>query len=68
MSSTTDSILDDEQLILEEYRAAKKCGYADIEISVHRGELAKVWVTSKRSGDDLKATRKLKEGESVQAV
>jgi hypothetical protein len=62
------NLSDDEMLVLEEYKKAKICGFADIEISVHRGELAKVWVTSKRSGEDLKATRKLKEVENVAAV
>jgi hypothetical protein len=56
---------EDEKVVLEEYRMAKLCRFADILISVDKGALAKVWTTSKRSGDDLKTTRRLKEGQDA---
>lgn len=59
----TRDLTDEEELILSEFQDAKKRGYADILISIDKGELAKVYTTKKLAGDDLRRNvRKLKEG------
>lgn len=59
----THDLTDEEQLIVAEFQDAKKKGYADILISIDKGELAKVYTTKKLAGDDLRRNiRKLREG------
>lgn len=49
-------------MVLKEYRQAKRDKFADIIISIDKGSLAKLDVTRKKRGDDLKVPiRHLKE-------
>lgn len=56
-----NDIKDDEWILLEEYRKAKRDRFADIAITIDKGELTKVDVTRKLRHNDLKPVRHLKE-------
>ena len=59
----------DEELVIEEYRKARDSQYADVLISVDKGTLVKIWVTSKRSGESLRGVTRLKENKNeIKAV
>ena len=60
MSSPTD-LGHDERLLIEEYRKAKQAKFADILISIDKGNLTKCDVTIKKRGELLTDTTRLRE-------
>lgn len=61
MSSQTENLSEEERIIIEDFRKAKQAQFADILISIDKGEMAKCDVTIKRRGDKLRSMRHLKE-------
>jgi hypothetical protein len=57
-----DSLTPDEARVLAKFRKAVTLRHADIELSVKRGRLMKIWLTEKENLEDqIGATRHLKE-------
>jgi len=53
----------DEERLIAKYRQAKAMKWADINISIEAGSIAKLWVTEKTDVNLLKGAARLKEAQ-----